>query len=278
MIVNATKWLKLASYMTETNRKKIRMKKIKGLIIALAIGAAAIATSCQKDETLRYYNATMGNIVDGRFVSDQGNTFNIVEQTCEGRLDTLKRAFTICDILSSTGTNEYDVRLNYITSVLTKAPLLSSEIEDMSQMANDPALLSDLWISGGYINLYITVPIKIGSDTKHMINLILDETAKEDGTYTFTLRHDASGEILKEGQNTNMVLAAGYVSFPVSHLIKEDQAKISIKWYSYRMASPNMISSQTENYSTERLYKKDSFEQVPSTTYNNSMTTFSNMR
>ena len=108
--------------MTETNRKKIRMKKIKGMIIALAVGAAAFATSCQKDETLRYYNATMGNIVDGRFVSDQGNTFNIVEQTCEGRLDTLKRAFTICDILSSTGTNEYDVRLNYITSVLTKAP------------------------------------------------------------------------------------------------------------------------------------------------------------
>ena len=252
---------------------------MKRLIIFIVAGIAALAaTSCDKDNTLRYNNFTMGNIVDGKFVSDQGNTFNIVEQTCEGRLDTLKRAFTICDILSSTGTNEYDVRLNYITSVLTKAPLLSSEIEDMSEMANDPALLSDLWISGGYINLYITVPIKIGSDTKHMINLILDETAKEDGTYTFTLRHDASGEILKEGQNTNMVLAAGYVSFPVSHLIKEDQAKIRIKWYSYRMASPNMISSQTENYSTERLYKKDSFEQVPSTTYNNSMTTFSNMR
>ena len=251
---------------------------VKNFVTIAAIAASLAVVSCHKDDTLRYNNVTMGNVVAGSFISDQGNTFNIVEQKCEGRLDTLKRAFTICDILSSTGTNEYDVRLNYITSVLTKAPLLSSEIEDMSQMANDPALLSDLWISGGYINLYITVPIKIGSDTKHMINLILDETAKEDGTYTFTLRHDASGEILKEGQNTNMVLAAGYVSFPVSHLIKEDQAKIKIKWYSYRMASPNMISSQTENYSTERLYKKDSFEHVPSTTYNNSMTTFSNMR
>ena len=59
---------------------------------------------------------------------------------------------------------------------------------------------------------------------------------------------------------------------------KKDRIPTWIKWYSYRMASPNMISSQTENYSTERLYKKDSFEQVPSTTYNNSMTTFSNMR
>ena len=255
------------------------MNKIKGFIIALAVGAAAIATSCQKDDTLRYYNATMGNIVDGRFVSDQGNTFNIVEQTCEGRLDTLKRAFTICDILASTGTNEYDVRLNYITSVLTKSPLLSSAIEDISQMKDDPALLSDLWISGGYINLYITVPIKTGSDTKHLINLILDETAKEEGTYTFTLRHDASGEILKDGQsNSNMVLAAGYVSFPVSHLIKEDQARIRIKWHSYKLAGQNMISSQTEYHSTERLYTKESFEQVPSTTYNNSMTTFSNMK
>jgi hypothetical protein len=258
------------------------MNRVTRTIIGCTAAIMALAaTSCSKDDTLRYNNATMGNIVEGRFVSDQGNTFNVVEQNYMAKIDTMKRAFMICDILNTTAgaTDEYDVRVNYLANVLTKDPVVLSENPDEEKLVNDAIILSDLWISGGYINLYITVPIKIGSDTKHMINLILDETAKEDGTYTFTLRHDASGEILKDGQNnTNMVLAAGYVSFPVSHLIKEDQAKIKIKWYSYRMASPNMISSQTENYSTERLYKKDSFEQVPSTTYNNSMTTFSNMR
>lgn len=255
------------------------MKKIKGIIIALAVGAAAIATSCQKDETLRYYNATMGNIVDGKFVSDHGNTFNIVEQTCPGRLDTLKRAFTICDILTSTGANEYDVRLNHISTVLTKSPLFSSEIEDMSNQVNDPVLLNDLWISGGYVNLYITVPVRRGSDKKHEINFILDQKAKEGGLYTFILRHNASGEILKDGQdNSDMVLAAGYVSFPVSMIIKENQAKIRVKWHSYKLVGQNVVSSQTDDYTVDRLYSKDSFEQVPSTAYNNSMTSLSNMR
>lgn len=244
------------------------MKKIKGFIIALAVGAAALATSCQKDETLRYSNATMGNIVDGRFVSDQGNTFNIVEQTCAGQLDTMKRAFIICDVLTSTGSNAYDVRLNYISSVLTKSPLFSSEIEDLSKLVNDPILLSDIWISGGYVNLYITVPVRRGSDKKHEINFILDQSSDKEGTYTFLLRHNASGEILKDGQdNSDMVLAAGYVSFPVSQLIKEDQARICVQWHSYKLAAHNVISSHTEDHSIEHIYNKNSFEQVPSTAY-----------
>ena len=73
---------------------------MKRLIIFIVAGIAALAaTSCDKDNTLRYNNFTMGNIVDGKFVSDQGNTFNVVEQTCSGRLDTLERAIILCDIL-----------------------------------------------------------------------------------------------------------------------------------------------------------------------------------
>ena len=49
---------------------------------------ALAAVSCSKDTTIRYNNATMGNIVSGRFVSDQGNTFNVVEQNCIGKLDS----------------------------------------------------------------------------------------------------------------------------------------------------------------------------------------------
>ena len=53
---------------------------MKRLIIFIVAGIAALAaTSCDKDNTLRYNNFTMGNIVDGKFVSDQGNTFNVVE-------------------------------------------------------------------------------------------------------------------------------------------------------------------------------------------------------
>ena len=114
------------------------MKKITKAIIAIAAGITAFAAaSCTKDDTIRYNNATMGNVVNGKFTSDQGNTFTIVDQTCPGKLDTMKRAFVICDILTQkTGTeNEYEVRMNYISPVLTKDAIFTSSLTQ--ELVND---------------------------------------------------------------------------------------------------------------------------------------------
>ena len=73
------------------------MRRIKGIIICII--AAVFISSCKQDETLRYNNLTMGNIVNGTFVSDQGNIFNVVEKTCEGNLEEMERALVICDVL-----------------------------------------------------------------------------------------------------------------------------------------------------------------------------------
>ena len=55
------------------------MINIRKTIICMAAAATALASaSCQKDDTLAYNNMTMGNIVEGKIVSDQGNKFNIV--------------------------------------------------------------------------------------------------------------------------------------------------------------------------------------------------------
>ena len=241
-------------------------------IIRTIIGAAAgimilAAASCSKDTTIRYNNATMGNIVDGRFVSDQGNTFNIVEQNYPGKLDTMQRAFILCDILNSTegATDEYDVRLNYITKVLTKNPVILSEISATEKFAEDPVLLSDLWISGGYINAIVTFPVKKIGTKQHVINFIYNDVEQKDSTYTFRFSHDAGGEILKEDNSSNqdMVLANAYVSFPISSLIKENTSKIEIKWLSYKIMNQGIISASTEEYSVSRIYEKGAVEQVP---------------
>ncbi|MBR2064655.1 MAG: hypothetical protein IJ971_08185 [Bacteroidales bacterium] len=252
------------------------MKKIKGIIIALAAGMLVLS-SCMKDETeLRYNNATMGNVVDGRFISDQGNIFNVVEQNCKGQLDTMKRAFVVCDVIKATeaGSQEYDVRLNYLSSVLTKDAIPSSEVSDPSAAKNDPLLLTDLWVSGGYVNLYITVPVARTDNKIHTINFIYDEPEQKDGTYTFVIRHDAAGEILSEtSDNSNLVLAGAYASFPVSSIIKEDSAKIKIVWNSYVVVGENAVSAKTAEYSIERKYNKSDYEHVPSTaTASKSMT------
>ncbi len=233
----------------------------KGLIISLAaaiVGLAAI--SCTKeDPTLRYGNATMGNIVAGKFTSDQGNIFNVTEQTCYGKLDTMQRAFVICDVLKNTGTaeNEYDVRLNFVSKVLTKKALEISEIETYR---NDPIILKDYWVSGGYLNIYLMVPVKENSSKKHMLNLFHEV---KDGVYNFHIRHDAAGEILTENSyDGSLKFAYAYASFPVSDIIKEETANFTLGYSSY-VYSGNMISAKTQPVEQSGTYNKSAFEQVP---------------
>ena len=52
-------------------------RKTVAYIIAAFLCLAAV--SCKKDNTIQYNNATMGNIVNGTFTSDQGNIFNVAE-------------------------------------------------------------------------------------------------------------------------------------------------------------------------------------------------------
>ena len=250
-------------------KRNSRMNIVTRTIIGCTAAIMALAaTSCSKDDTLRYNNATMGNIVEGRFVSDQGNTFNVVEQNYMGKIDTMKRAFMICDILNTTAgaTDEYDVRVNYLANVLTKDPVVLSENTDEEKLVNDAIILSDLWISGGYVNAILTIPIKNGAGNPHMINFIYDDTETTEGTYTFMIRHNAFGEVLKENSNDNygMVLANAYVSFPITSTIKEGTAKMIIKWQGYKIVDSGIVSSNSREYQVERTYTNDTFEKVPS--------------
>ncbi len=243
------------------------MRITKGLIIKVAAGIMALsAISCSKaqDNTMRYNNATMGNIVDGNFISDQGNRFNVTEQTCKGKLDTMKRAFIICDVLSNTANgekNEYDVRVNYISNVLTKDAVPSSEIEDLDKYMNDPIVLKDIWFSAGYMNMLIYIPIKrIGGKT-HELNLLYEEV--KSGTWKFRIRHNAEGEVLTDAyDNFDFVMAYSYASFPISTIIPEDSASIEIEWKGY-LESGYGIHAETKIMSATTEYTRSAFEHVP---------------
>ena len=239
------------------------MKKITKAFIVLAAAIAALSTvSCKKDSTLRYNNATMGNVVNGTFTSDQGNIFNIVDQTCAGRLDTMKRAFVICDVLNQGGSeNEYDVRLNYISDVLTKDAIYSSSLS--KELVNDPIVLQNYWVSGGYINIFLSVPVVRNSNVKHSLNFEYDDTAQSEGTYTFTIRHDGTGEVFNESNEGQIILTSAYASVPVASIIKEDDAKIVLKWLSYKISGNAVMLTETQEVTREILYSKDTYQQVP---------------
>lgn len=248
----------------------IRIKK--GLIYVAAILAASIQTSCQKDDTIQYNNATMGNMVDGTFVSDQGNKFNVVDQQCIGDLNSMKRAFIVCDVLSRTAggaDNEYDVRVNQIATVVTKDVVPQEGITD-EMMTQDPIHIEQAWISGGYINMLILFPSKAGSSTSHLVNLVhegcmIDPETKEEipGTYRFTFRHNSNGDKITPPQVVDYVLAGGYVSFPLNTFITEKEAKFSIEWTWHKNAGAGGLSSETVVKTMEAMYSSEGFQHAP---------------
>ena len=252
------------------------MNIITKTIAGIAAGIIALAAvSCSKDDTIRYNNATMGNIVNGKFVSDQGNIFNVVEQSCKGKLDTMKRAFVVCDILRATegAKGEYDVRVHQISTVLTKDIIRQSEITDDALTVKDPFVVSNIWISGGYLNLYIAIPVLTENGKQHTLNCVLDDTAVKEGEYSFQFRHNANGEVLKQGNENNdkMVIAGAYASFPIDEVIKEDSARLKFNWNSYKVQYPGIIVFDTEEINAEREYRKAESSQAPSNTSTYSM-------
>ncbi len=232
----------------------------KGFITILAAAAIAIsAISCSKaDDVLSYNNMTMGNVEAGVFTSDQGNIFNVTEQTCTGQLEAMERAFVICDVLKKTeGTeNEYDVRVNFIAEVLEKRAIPVSEISDLETYMNDPLIVSNAWTAGGYVNFLLTVPVVQDSKEVHEINLLHDY---QDGAYIFNIRHDAKGEIIKKDDDRTFVLSTAYVSFPIKSIITEDKAKITLNWNSY-VTDGSTILYETKESSGTKDYVKSEFE------------------
>ena len=242
------------------------------------------AVSCKKDTTLQYNNITMGNVTEGIFTSDQGNIFNVVEQdkACYGKLDTMKRAIILCDVLNKTTggmENEYDVKLTAMSQVRIKDIVLDGKIEDSTApnaeentgestaegadqnvYREDPVNISQVWISGGYINMYVTLPFKQSSKTIHEINLLKMET--KDG-YAFRLVHNANGETMTDSTMYDFVQGGGYFSFPISSIITEDAARVSFEWKWYRVLGTSIDLNTTGYYHTEFIYNKG-YEHIPS--------------
>ncbi len=215
------------------------MKKI---FASLIITLLAV-TACKKDDTICYNNITMANIVDGSLVSDQGNTFDIMDAQDILTPENFKydRAILVCDVLKKTAEKRYDIRLKDIESVLAKEPVPAEAIKPEDEInVDDPIHIRDIWYGGGYINMLLEFAAKTNSDTKHLINLIFSEVAEPaEGSqvknHTFTLRHNAFGEVATEENSEQYTISGGYVSFPVAHLIDGDEADITLNWNSYKL-------------------------------------------
>lgn len=264
-------------------------RNTKNLAFVLLAACSLLFASCKKDNTLMYGNVTLGNFVEGKFISDQGNEFTIVENNTGKTFEGIERALMQCDVLNKTEgvENGYDVRVSYVSSVLTKAPVsIEDAAADPEKVVEDPITIDYAWVSGGYLNVYILFEIQYSpklEDSKHMINLVYNPSEVGTGKYAFTLRHNSYGETLaskedseEESNDENQTqtmssdmiqwgIAGGYVSFQISDLITEKEAELTINWSEHAKDELNNWLSEVTAKTATLNYNKNNFEQAPLT-------------
>lgn len=254
-------------------------KSIRFFAYTLTAAVLLLSVSCKKDETIYYENVTMGNFIGDKFISDQGDEFTIVENQTGKDIKGIKRAIMQCDVLQKTaGTNNgYDVRVSYVGEVLTKSPLTFEEAgADPEKTVEDPILVDQAWISGGYLNMYVMFEMQVSpelKENKHMINLVYDPASVGTGKLLFTLRHNSYGETLggsqKEdssdegsGESKEIVqwgLAGAYVSFQLSEIISDQNAELTLQWKQH-IINGNSWMAEVEDKSHKMVYSEDRFE------------------
>lgn len=294
----------MASICPQLQKDQTMTRHIRLIISTLIVAVMALLTSCKKDSTLYYGNVTMGNFSGDKFISDQGNEFTIVENLTGSEIKDFKRAIMQCDVLQKTaGTeNGYDVRVSYVGEVLTKEPLtFEAAASDPEKTVEDPILVDQAWISGGYLNLYVMFEMQVSpklEDSKHMINLVYDPASVGTGKITLALRHNSFGETLGglqeegegedsgdgdeagEGVTAGKGVAAGegvsakgkdiiqwglagaYVSFQLSEIITDQSAELTLQWKQHVIDDMGWRAEVTDK-SHKLTYSKDYFEHAP---------------
>ena len=90
-----------------------------------------------------------------------------------------------------------------------------------------------------------------------------------EGKYILNLRHNAYGETYaKQPSGTMIFKGGGYVSFPIVKFVKEDQAKIVLKWSGYETTEGGYGYDFTKEkeYSYTYDWKRSGYEQAPNKT------------
>ena len=69
--------------------------------------------------------------------------------------------------------------------------------------------------------------------------------------------------MFNESNESKITFAYAYASVPVTSIIKEDNARITLKWLNYKVAGNAVVLSETIELKGEMLYSSDTYQQVP---------------
>lgn len=211
------------------------MKKLRTTLAAflLLLIAMPVLQSCLDDwNDDERSSLTIGTvrIIDGKdyyFALDEG-TRMFPGDTAQVNNYTLvegQRAFVYFNLLDEKVDGyDYNAKINHVENILTK-DIYFMPSEKADSIGDDRINITNMWITGNYLNIQYQLYHSNSNDKKHMLNLIVNETSDgkndKEGYVTLEFRQNAyDDEPLMPGQ--------GLVSFKLDKIADRISGKTGL--------------------------------------------------
>lgn len=208
----------------------------------MAVLALASSSCNPGEDNYSSQFSDFGTFTAGGFTSDSGESYSFnADQTDKG-WTTAGRYYVEYQYTKNSGKDPVRTLLFY-SPVRTKEPLYTSETTAADYGA-DPVWPRYYSISGTpdklYLNLIVYFYAQKGSDTAHVIDLVVDDSGEASANVSTSLHHNGNGEVLgaPEADASKLAINFGFVSFPLESVLKgttSSSAKVTISygWHAY---------------------------------------------
>ena len=213
---------------------------------------------------------------DYEILTDKRNTLMVTKSFTNGKIEEGKRVLVNFEILSEKERNGniYEVSVNGFYNLLSKPVInesfiLEEEATRRDSIGNDPFTLVLAGFGGDYVNIDFNMLYLNHSHTKHLINLIYDDTRADADTIYLTLCHNAYGEVA--GKGYYLQDGVGRSSFKISDLLPPGVTSkhVQIAWleadyYTTRervwIGMYKLSDASNSNYKSQHIGFDSSFE------------------
>ncbi|MBO4476205.1 MAG: hypothetical protein J5737_05760 [Bacteroidales bacterium] len=200
------------------------MKRLFAFILALTAFSA-----CIDQDPFLYRIVTFGfPQEDGSLLADDGIRYILNSTATDFDWARLPRVIAVLDVTEAVSDSTYKARLQQYTTPVYKEPVVVSEGELPDTLGTDDILVSDVWYSGGCLNMMNVIELQQNDTGGHMISLVADCREESPDTLKFEIHHKSNQAYTPADMLSDYSF---YSSFPVKSLMpKRDSVIIKVSW------------------------------------------------
>lgn len=213
----------------------------KALLYIILAAVALAATSCFKYDPVIYGQRDICTVDGSDLVSDFGIKYHVTEMS-DSKWKEAERVFITFDVLETLDNDNYNIRLNDYTVFTVKSAVIAANEQEALLSGKDPIYPTDGFLSGSanpYLNLSCAYVRKKGSEAIHNVNVVYDVEKSRPDHPVFHIVHDASGDIIKDGEKTDSFeQVRSNLSIPVKEILVkgtgETDIELTFGWYTIK--------------------------------------------